>query len=483
MSLLSDQIQLLKQDLRGALPSNPTQGQSQFIHVFSRFITSQNERCSMILKGYAGTGKTTMLGAVTRVLTKNRQKIVLLAPTGRAAKVMGQFSDKTALTIHKKIYRRTVTKNGSFYTRNRNLHTQTLFVVDEVSMIGNESINFSESSANRNSILDDLMDYVFEGTNCRLLLVGDNAQLPPVGLSNSPALDLGFLKSEYYLNIAEVEFTEVVRQKEDSGILMNATQLRELIREYSKPVFPAIRAHVFDDVINLSGEDVRECIEDAYSSNGRDDVMIITRSNKRANYFNGNIRSQIMWHDDEICSGDSIMIVKNNYHWITENDPESHEFIANGDILEVKSVRNFEERYGLNFVDATIKFKDYPDWKELEVKLLLDVLWDDGPNLNSEKSKELYRLVSLDYAHLKFKKDIFDAVKKDPYMNALQIKYAYAITCHKSQGGQWPVVLLDQGYFVEDMLNKDYLRWLYTAMTRASEKLILLQFNPMFLEE
>jgi len=468
-----------KLELHKKFPFVPTFDQERLLLAVSKFILSTKPRCALIIRGYAGTGKTTCVGAITAALPSVRFKSVLLAPTGRAAKVLSNYSNRSASTIHKKIYRRKskITDTLAF-DMSQNLHTNTVFIVDEASMIGRDvSVNFGE----QRYLLDDLMDYVYSGDNCRLILIGDGAQLPPVGSVKSPALDTDYLRLEFDLTIARMELTQVVRQDKDSGILFNATRIREQIREDNN-LFPKITVDNFDDVDNMTGMDVQEVLEDMYSQYGKENTMLITRSNKRANYFNGQIRARILDFEEEVNQGDFLMVVRNNYFWLEDDNPAT-DFIANGDIITVQRIHNYEDHFGLRFADATITMNDYPDLPEFDVKLLLETLYEESPSLPQEKNKKFYHDILSKYSDIKNRTKRNQAVKEDPYFNAIQVKFAYAVTCHKSQGGQWPVVLIDQGYLTEDMMGVEYLRWLYTAFTRASEKLVLLDFRKEFFEE
>lgn len=465
--------------LQKKFPHVPTTDQEQLLLAVSKFVLSSKPRCALIIRGYAGTGKTTCVGAITAALPAVRFKSVLLAPTGRAAKVLSNYSKKSASTIHKKIYRRKskVTDTLAFEL-SQNLHTNTVFIVDEASMIGRDSsiINFGE----QRYLLDDLMEYVFSGVNCRLILIGDGAQLPPVGSNKSPALETDYLRSEFDLTIARIDLTQVVRQEQDSGILYNATRIREQIREDTN-LFPKLTISDFNDLENISGMDVQEVIEDMYSHYGKENTMLITRSNKRANYFNGQIRARILDYEEEVNAGDFLMVVRNNYFWLEEDNPHT-DFIANGDIITVKRIHGYEDHFGLRFADATIVLNDYPNLPEFDVKLMLETIYEETPSLSQEKNKKFYQNISSKYVEIKNRTKRNQAIKEDPYFNALQVKFAYAVTCHKSQGGQWPVVLIDQGYLTEEMMGAEYLRWLYTAFTRASQKLVLLDFRKEFFD-
>ena len=429
----------------------------------------------MLLRGYAGTGKTSLVSALIRTLPQLRVSSLLLAPTGRAAKVLSGYSGRQAFTIHKKIYMTATDATGQMRTvRAVNKHSYTLFIVDEASMIG------VEPTASRHSLLEDLVEYVYSGNHCRLMLIGDTAQLPPVGQSESPALDDRYLKASFGLNVHSQELTEVVRQQSLSGILANATVLRSQIAdmriadEAQLPLFS-----VADDVVNLSGEDLMEVLNREYSGDGLEDVVVVTRSNKRANLFNQGIRSSVLFREGEVNAGDYLMVVKNNYYWL--DDDSTIGFIANGDIVEVLSVRHVQELYGFRFADATLRFVDYPEEQPRDCKLMLSTLYSESPSLTAEEQERLYTTVMEDYADLPHKADRLRELRQNPYYNALQVKFSYALTCHKTQGGQWRTVIIDQGFLPPDQrLDRDYLRWLYTAFTRATGRVYLLGFDERF---
>lgn len=457
------------------LEFRPTRGQSEMIGELAGFLTSDLPSEIMLVKGYAGTGKTTLVNSLVRTLRSMKQSSVLLAPTGRAAKVMQTYTGVPAWTIHKKIYRQKSGKDGlGEFVLDRNLHRDTYFIVDEASMIGE---GVSGSLFGSGDLLRDLLAYVEQGVRCRLILVGDTAQLPPVGLEISPALDPDRLQHIGY-TVRAIEMTDVVRQSEGSGILHNATLIRQLISS-RKVEYPAFHFDAFSDITLLSGVDLLDAIGTSYERHGVGETMIVTRSNKRANRFNAGIRSQILWREEEINPGDLLMVVKNNYYW---KDAENQiDFIANGDIIRVERMTGSQEVHGHRFADLTVSLPDYGDL-ELEVKVLLDVLDLDAPSLNQDQQRSLYASVAEDYPDAANRRQVATKIAGDPYYNALQVKFAYAVTCHKSQGGQWKSVFLDQGYFTEEMLSLDYLRWMYTAFTRATEHLYLVnlarQFNP-----
>ena len=442
----------------------------------AHFLYDADPRSLFLMKGYAGTGKTSLVSALIQVLPQLRVNTVLLAPTGRAAKVIAGYSGRQAYTIHKKIYMTVTDAGGAIRTvRAINKHAYTLFIVDEASMIG------VEPTSTRQSLLEDLVDYVYDGNHCRLMLIGDTAQLPPVGQSESPALDERFLSASFSLNLISCELTEVVRQQQLSGILGNATALRSQIALLSPG--EAAQLPLFDvggttDVVPLSGEDLMETLFREYGSYALEDVVVVTRSNKRANLFNQGIRNSVLFREEEVNAGDYLMVVKNNYFWLDEESTIG--FIANGDIVEVLSVRNVQELYGFRFADATVRFVDYPDEEPRDCKLMLSTLYSESPSLTHEESERLFNTVMEDYAELPHKADRLRELRQNPYYNALQVKFAYALTCHKTQGGQWRTVIVDQGFLGENSVDRDYLRWLYTAFTRATEKVYLLNFDATF---
>ena len=463
--------------LRSQFPHTPTQGQERLVHVFSKFSISEKPRCTLIIKGYAGTGKTTSIGAIVRTLRKIRISTVLLAPTGRAAKVMASYSGINASTIHRRIYIGAKRSDGSDgYKIAPNLFKKTTFIVDEASMIG-------ESSGLVTNLLDDLLEYVFSGVDCRLILVGDDAQLPPVGCSSSPALQEARLASMHSLTIATVELTEVVRQELDSSILANAHALRldiENADSEGKTNFPKIDLTKGPDVVRLPGLELQDALETLHGRYGEEGVIVVTRSNKRAVLFNGQIRTRVLWLEDDINAGDRLMVVKNDYFWLKDHKELPIDLIANGDMLEVSRIVSRFTRYGHEFAEVDVVLSDFPDYPSFSVTILLSILHDPRPSLPQSESKALYHAIAKDYADLRTKSAIHKAVISDPCYRALQVKFAYSLTCHKAQGGQWPAVILDQGYLTEEMLNKEWLRWLYTAFTRAEKELYLLNFDDQF---
>lgn len=462
----------LQEKIRFNFPFQATNEQNDIITDISEFITTIGNRSIYVLKGYAGTGKTTLVSSLVKSLPVVAKRHVLMAPTGRAAKVLAKYSKRAASTIHRKIYWIRTNKSGNtFITRKENTHTNTIFFVDEASMI---SENNEKAFGNR-SLLDDLIEYVYEGLDCKLILIGDTAQLPPVHLEVSPALNEEILERKSNKQIISRELTEVVRQKENSLILNNATLIREKIAKEDY-TFPSIITN--NEVIRINtGEDLQDALESAYSNNGINNTSVICRSNKRANLYNQQIRTKIRWQENEISSGDMLMVVRNNYFWLDESSKAG--FIANGDIIMVTKINETIERYGFRFARASVEMVDYPKEKNLDLLLLLDTLTSESPTISYDQYQKLYKEISEDY---KGQKEINKKIKEDEFFNALQIKFAYAITCHKSQGGQWENIFVDMGYFTDQMLDKAYLRWLYTAITRATKKLYLINFNNNFFE-
>jgi exodeoxyribonuclease-5 len=454
---------------------HPTKDQEELINVLADFVIDKEKKKVIIVKGYAGTGKTTTNSALVRAFRELKIKSILLAPTGRAAKVLTSYSGKIAYTIHKKIYRQRSSKDGfGQFVLEKNMHTNTFFIVDEASMISNQAGENLLFGSGR--LLDDLISYVYSSPGCKLILIGDTAQLPPVGISISPALDTQKLEG-LGIETKYIELTEVIRQSENSGILLNATQIRTNI---TKKVIncPKLKISGFNDIISISGNDLIEEISAAYNSNGINETIIICRSNKRANKYNQGIRNQIFNYEREIVPGELLMVVKNNYYWADKED--KIDFIANGDIIEVLKINKYKELHGFRFADVSIRLVDYNI--ELDAKIMLDTLLIDSPALSTEDNKRLFYTIMEDYGDLKPKAIQYDKVRNDEYYNALQVKYAYAVTCHKAQGGQWKTVFVDQGYVTEDMINIDYLRWLYTAFTRAVDKLYLVNFPEMYFD-
>ncbi len=468
----------LSQQIKRNFSYKPTEEQENALNSFSNFLLSLSSEKIFVLRGYAGTGKTSLVSALVKTLGEVGRKCVLLAPTGRAAKVFSLYSHHPAYTIHRRIYRQRVFSGDmENFTLNTNLHRQTLFIVDEASMIANEGLSGASFGTGR--LLDDLIEYVYSVPGCSLMLVGDTAQLPPVGEEQSPALSVPVLQG-YGLEVTECLLTQVVRQAADSGILYNATLLRHSIMKDACFGLPSVRIGKFPDVKVIQGGDLIEAISDSYDKVGMDETIIICRSNKRANLYNRGIRNTILYREDELNAGDVLMVAKNNYFWGA--DCKELDFIANGDVAVVRRVRRVREMYGFRFADVVLRFPDYDDL-ELEVTLLLDTLHTDFPSLPREQGEKLFEAVFEDYAHLSSKRERIKKIKEDPYYNALQVKYAYAVTCHKAQGGQWQRVFLDQGYLTDEMVSPDYYRWLYTAFTRATETLYLVNWPKEQLSE
>lgn len=458
-------------ELARSFKHNPTFKQSKLLGMLSEFVYSNDNNDVFLLKGYAGTGKTTVISTLVNSLLKTNKKSVLLAPTGRAAKVLSGYSKKKAFTIHKKIYfPKNKSGGGVSFQMKANKHSNTFFIVDEASMISDQSQ--SVKLFQNSSLLCDLITYVESGKNCKLILVGDTAQLPPVKQPISPALDRDTLSFRYGKSVIEIELDEVVRQKEESGILANATELRILL---NNQVFDFQFSTSYPDVIKLEdGYEIQDAIITAYNNKESiEDTAIIVRSNKRANQYNEQIRYRVLDGENSISAGDYLMVVKNNYFWVKESSVAG--FIANGDICQVERIATIKELYGFKFAEVTIRMIDYPSMKPFETVLLLDTLTSDSPALSYDESNKLYEAVKEDYADEKSKYKQFLAIKKNKYFNALQVKFAYAITCHKSQGGQWNTVFIEKPYLPEGQ-NIEYLRWLYTAVTRAKEKLYLIGF-------
>ncbi|MGC6533655.1 MAG: ATP-dependent DNA helicase [Flavobacteriales bacterium] len=467
-------------DLLHRFPFDPTDGQKRLLEVAARFLTSDYPNCTLVVRGYAGTGKTTCMGTLVQTLSKHRVNTVLLAPTGRAAKVFSRHAGKAAYTIHKRIYVQQQTGSGFRVQVAHNPFTNAVFIVDEASMIGSGGL--TEGFGSRD-LLEDLLMYVFSGQGCRLILVGDGAQLPPVGSPHSPGLDLEYLTGMYPITAARVELTEVRRQQLTSGILYNATMLRDQLLQGAKG-YPQLDAGPFDDVIRIDGTELQDALQDEVDKEGIENVMVITRSNKRANQFNQQIRARLLWHEEELNGGDRLMVVRNNYTWLENDQLKRASFIANGDTVEVQRIVRYEEFHGLRYAWVEVTFEDYPDMPGCELCVLLDTLTLDSANLPMARMQQLFDQVALGYLDEGSRRKIAEAVKKDSYYSALQVKYGYAVTCHKSQGGQWPVVFVDAGYLNEDHLDAEYYRWLYTAVTRAESRLYLVNFpEAMYQDE
>lgn len=479
-------IEELKYQILQQFGFPPTPEQAQALDVFVQFMTDSNPHAVMILRGSAGTGKTSLSGAIVRTLRAVRQKVMLLAPTGRAAKVFSLNSGMPAYTIHRRIYREKAFAgvDGQF-NLNDNLYTDTLFMVDEASMIAN--LGLGGTTFGSGCLLDDLIHFVYQGRNDRLLLIGDKAQLPPVGEEESPALSAAMLQG-YGLSVYECDLNEVVRQSQQSGILFNATCIRQMITHDDITQLPKIRFSGFSDIREMPGAELIEALGDSYHQVGLDDTIVVTRSNKRANIFNQGIRNMVLDREEELESGDMLMIVKNNYYWMEEERKkikESEErkvqsnelpaFLANGDRAKVMKVSRRIDLYGFHFATLLLKFPDYDNY-ELEATVLLDTLTSEAPALTHDQQEQLFHKIEEDYQDIPLKADRMKAIRQDPYFNALQVKFAYAVTCHKAQGGQWSHVYVDQGYMTDDMLTPDYIHWLYTAFTRATEMLYLVNW-------
>lgn len=466
----------LADEIKSFFPFEPTSEQQMALDGLSWFMIHATDQQVFLLKGYAGTGKTSLISALIRYLDAHKVPCVLLAPTGRAAKVLASYSGHTALTIHKKIYRKKlITGEEGLFSLNINTSKNCIFIIDEASMISNESGENASFGSGR--LLEDLLEYVYTGENCRLIMMGDTAQLPPVGQVLSPALDPVQLH-HLGMETQGIELTQVLRQTVDSGILSNATSLREAIRNDQVKVLPKLRTNKVD-VIRLSGDELIETISSSYSRVGPEESKIICYSNKRAVLFNKGIRNTVLYKEDEIATGDFLMVAKNNYLW--SDKYKEIPFIANGDLVEVVRVRKQYEMYGFRFADMEVRFPDY-NW-ELDVRVIMDSLVAEAPALDKSSQERLYLDVMQDYApYCRSKKELYEKLRVDPWLNALQVKYGYAFTCHKAQGGQWKEVFLDQGYVSEDRMGLDYYRWLYTAMTRATEKMYLINFRDEFIE-
>ncbi len=465
----------LKTKILEFFPYTPTSDQHKALDLCLKFFTRAGQQEVLLLKGYAGTGKTALISAVVRFLTENKQSCVLMAPTGRAAKVFASYSGHAATTIHKKIYRQKVVDGGySGFDLNDNLHENTLFFVDEASMISNENPEGSFFGSGR--LLDDLLRYVYSGNHCRLIMMGDTAQLPPVGSAYSPALDQSNLEA-LGMQVSAVELTQVLRQEQHSLLLDNATALRQALAENRVSDIPVLNTGKKTDVLRIQGEDLIDALQSAYDRCGMDECKIICRSNKQAVRYNQGIRSRIFYKEEELSTGDLLLVAKNNYFW---SQPfKEIPFIANGDLIEVRRVRKITELYGFRFADLEVRFPE-TDW-EMEVKVILDSLVSEAPALDQAARQKLYEAVLLDYADVGSKKALYAKLRMDPWFNALQVKYGYAMTCHKAQGGQWKEIFLDQGWLAPEMLGAEYYRWLYTAMTRAVEKIHLVNFKEEYL--
>lgn len=483
-------------EIRRAFGFTPTVEQSAAIEEFSRFAACRDGQSLMILTGSAGTGKTSLAGAIVRAMQDMKQRVVLMAPTGRAAKVFSLNAGSEAFTIHRRIYRqKTYTGEDTGFSLNYNKHQHTLFIVDEASMI--PSGTSSQSIFGSGHLLDDLMQYVYGGQHCRLMLIGDKAQLPPVGEEESPALSPQVME-HYGVRVFHADLNEVLRQSAESGILWNATMIRQMITHDEMTQLPRIVFNCFADILRVPGDELIEQLSSSYSHVGIDETMVVVRSNKRANIYNNGIRAMVLGREEPLTSGDLLMVVKNNYYWIQEKNQEERikrtetdgeegkeeelSFLANGDRMKVQRVRNQQELYGFTFADATLVFPDYDDY-EVEATILLDTLQSEAPALTHEQGEQLFNAVMEDYADVPLKSERLKKLRSDRFFNVLQIKYAYAVTCHKAQGGQWAHVYVDQGYMTDDMLTPEYIHWLYTAFTRATEQLYLVNWPKTQIQE
>lgn len=465
--------------LKEQFPFETTLKQDIFLDKIADFVTNDKQDELFILKGYAGTGKTTLLSNLVNQLKHVNKKYVMLAPTGRAAKVISNYSNQPAFTIHKRIYYPKKNKTtGIGFTMQANKFKNTIFIVDESSMISdmaNETNMYTHGS-----LLDDLMYYVYSGVNCKMILVGDTAQLPPVHMEISPALDIDKMSLNFNMHVSHIELDEVMRQELDSGILYNATNLRELLDSHFFDTFQ-FNIKPFKDIVRLEdGYEILDAIHDAYNKNGTEETAFIVRSNKRANQYNQQIRAKILDNESEISAGDYVMVVKNNYFWLKDQQTTT-DFIANGDILEIQQIYKIIELYGFRFASVKVRMIDYPDLKPFDTIVFLDTLVSESASLSYEETNRLYQEVLLDYQDEISQYRKLSKVKENEYFNALQIKFAYAVTCHKSQGGQWNTIFIEQPY-LPDGISKEYIRWLYTAMTRAKEKLYLIGFKDEFFE-
>ena len=455
---------------------DPTDGQATVMYHLSAFLLSEKENPTYILRGYAGTGKTSLVKALVKTLPQIMMRYVLMAPTGRAAKVLSNYTGQNASTIHRRIYQAQALPDGSIrMARSENKAKNTLFIVDEASMIGEQRELVGKS------LLDDLLEYVFCGEQCRLLLIGDTAQLPPVESSESPALDCVYLKSQFPITAATFELTEVKRQALASGILYNATHIRERLKENANEYeLPLFEIRNFDDTQKIEPETFEELLYKVFSENADNEAIIVCKSNKRANMFNQAIRGRILNIEGEIATGDRLMVVKNNYFWADGNETIS--FIANGDMAEIRKIKHFEEMYGFHFADVELSFTDYPDAPNVEAKILLDTLNSNSASLTTEESQRLFAAIEEDYMDIPNRRERYKEMKKNPWFNALQVKFAYALTCHKTQGGQWNTVFIDSAFNQKELLETEDLRWIYTALTRAQERVYFVNFKDEFFE-
>lgn len=473
---------LLADNILKELGHEPTAGQQELIGLLSTFVTEPakpRSQPAFLLRGYAGTGKTSLVSALVRVLPLAGLQSVLMAPTGRAAKVLASYSKKQALTIHRKIYKTIADSDGGTkMVLSANPHKYTLFIVDEASMIPGAGGSGDNGTFSGRDLLDDLIAYVYGSEGCRLLLIGDSAQLPPVGDNESPALDQEILTKKYHLDTTTYELHEVVRQSLESGILTNATALRRKLG--AGVALPFFNLNGFNDIRMIDGTTFEDALNSCYSRFGVENTAIITRSNKRANLFNNEVRARLLFRETELSSGDIIMITRNNYFWLPEGAKAG--FIANGDMAEVRRISHIGEMYGFRFAEVSIKLIDYPEEEVIEVKLLLDSMNSTTANLPQDEMQKLFDEIMLDYVQVGSEKSRIEKVRNNPYFNALQVKFAYALTCHKTQGGQWDAVFIEHGYLTSDMVDEGFIRWLYTALTRSTTEVYLVNFNHDFFE-
>ncbi len=475
MSLFSHQHYL---SLKSQFGYPPTSKQDVLLQKLASFVDDNTPRPLFVIRGYAGTGKTSIISALVQYLRQEKRAFRLMAPTGRAAKVLSKYSGYKASTVHRSIYfARTGSGGGLILALQRNKYKRAIFIIDEASMIPDET---SIARSGGRNLLYDIMEYTFSGNDCKLIFVGDTAQLPPVGLDISPALNISYLKNAFHLEITDIELDEVVRQEKQSGILLNATILRQRINEenFITPIFDLYGQR---DLVNLPGAELLDELVSAYDFHGFDNTVIITRSNKRANLYNREIRNRILFREEKINAGDYLMVVKNNYYWLDDDNVAG--FLANGDILELMSVQKVEEMYGFQFADISARMVDYPDAKEIEIKVMLNSLEVEAPAMSYEDNNKLYMAVMEDYMDITQKSKRLAKIKENPYFNAVQIKFSYALTCHKTQGGQWHTVFVDQGYITEDKINKEYMRWLYTAITRSTSRVFFVNFPDNLIME
>ncbi|MBO4645914.1 MAG: AAA family ATPase [Bacteroidales bacterium] len=463
---------------RRQIPFELTSSQEKALLALTNFVVQPSENHLFILNGYAGTGKTTLVSALVRTLKMFRKNCILLAPTGRSAKVFSVYSGQKAYTIHKCLYWVQNKEEKNVFSRRPNRLYNTLFIVDEASMIAD---GMTDSPIfGHHSLMDDLFSYVFEGRNCQLLLVGDDAQLPPVHFEESPALDIEYIQHNFSLNAGCATLTDVTRQSNQSGILHNASLLRRKMQadDFTCPIFSA---PLFQDFQRINGGELEELLNTLYARYEPDDIVAITYSNKRAYLYNQEIRHRILYREEQLSAGDLVIAVKNNYYWV--KDDAEVGFIANGDQMEIQSINKIQELYGFHFADVTARLCDYPNHDSIDLKIILDSLDCEGPSLSQEETNKLFNAVYEDYMDLPTKKERYEKMKEDPFFNAVQIKFSYALTCHKTQGGQWPVVLLDQGIIRDGMMDRSYFRWLYTALTRATQQVYLINFDDSFFEK